>query len=61
MMGLCDFQLDFRPSSERVQPRAPVCSACAAGYHQEFLPTDECCDCPCHGSQSHCVDNRVAV
>ena len=58
MTALYDIQLDIRKLAEREQP---VCTACAAGYHEHFLPSDDCCNCPCHGSQSHRVDNRVAV
>jgi hypothetical protein len=61
MTGLYVVQLDVQNLAERVQPKAKVCGACAAGHHELFLPTDERCDCPCHGSRSHCVDNKVAV
>jgi hypothetical protein len=58
VIDLYDFQLAFRHLGEREQP---VCRACAAGYHEHFLPSDEYCDCPCHCTQTQCVDDRVAV
>lgn len=27
-----------------------ICSACAAGHHEQPLRTGECCPCPCHGA-----------
>ena len=41
------------PYKHETTPQAtpkPVCTACAAGYHDEVLVTIEHCACPCHGT-----------
>jgi len=45
----------------RKQSVGSICVACAAGYHEQLLLPQECCDCPCHGTQMQCADNKVAA
>jgi hypothetical protein len=50
---------EAQPSPEKQQ--APICAACAAGYHEQFLLAHERCDCPCHGTQTQCINDKVAA
>jgi hypothetical protein len=36
-----------------------VCTACAAGYHEDIVFAAACCDCPCHGSQTPCASDKA--
>ena len=38
-----------------------VCAACAAGYHEDIMFAAANCDCPCHGSQTRCANDKVAA
>ena len=38
-----------------------VCAACAEGYHEDILFAAVGCDCPCHGSQTRCANDKVVA
>ena len=38
-----------------------VCAACAAGYHEDIIFVASCCDCPCHGSRTRSVDEKLVA
>jgi hypothetical protein len=49
--------------TERTVPEEliAVCAACAAGYHEDILFAAASCDCPCHGSQTRCANDKVVA
>lgn len=53
MMEVYRIQFDPpRPPAGQTVPESPtkLCTACAAGHHEQPILGDESCECPCHGA-----------
>ena len=64
MMDLYRVQFAHPQTSEtNAVPESPttICTACAAGHHEQIVLAEECCDCPCHGIPPERSDSKVAA
>jgi hypothetical protein len=64
MMEVYRLQFDYPlPPVTQSVPESPtkLCTACAAGHHEQPILGDEPCDCPCHGRPLECAGYEVAA
>jgi hypothetical protein len=64
MMEVYRIQFDYpRPPATPTMPESStkLCTACAAGHHEQPILGDESCDCPCHGTPRESAGYQVAA
>lgn len=62
MIGM--YRAEFvRPPATKAIPESPtpICTACAAGHHEQPILDHESCDCPCHGVPLEFAGYQVAA